>query len=179
MIEILLRIRIFVVACWAVALIVIHQVFTSTRVASSFGAIGNVSASLLSVNELLLESAVALTVVIINMIPRWGVVINTLPIWTTHVSSAIVFVEATHVRTLLTISHTFRREFRNSAAPTAAGRQWLSETSIKGVTRRARELSSFTEDKRLFLAVIICVRWHNNIAALHRLAPLCVTIVLP
>jgi hypothetical protein len=173
-VEVFIGLRIFEVTCWAMALVVVHQIFACTGFASSFGAIRNVPAGLLAINEFLLKSTVALAVVIINVIARRIVVINTLSIWTAHVSGAVVLVETTPVRTLLAVSHAFRLELR----PTTAGRQWLGKPAVDGVAGKTGKFSAFGEDERLFVAPVLRVVWHHHIAALHSLAPLRVAVIL-
>lgn len=173
-VKILLGICAFVVACRAMALVVVHQIFTSTRVAGSFWAIRNVSASLLAIGDFLLVSAVALAVVVIVVVACWSGVIDTLPIWATLVPGAIVLVEATSMRALLTISHTCSLEPR----PTTTCCQWLGESAVNRETKRARKFHLVAEDDSLLISMVIRVSWHHHFTALHGFAPVCVAVIL-
>jgi hypothetical protein len=178
MVEVLFRVCTFVVTCWAMTFVIIHQIFTSTWVASSFRAIRNVPTCLLAINNFLLESAVAVTVVVIIVIPSWRVVVNAHPVWTTHVSSAVILVEATCVHTLLAVSHAFRLELVTPTASAATGRQWLSESAVEGITKGARKLSGLGENQRGSVPPILGVLRHHHITTLHGLATFRVPVIL-
>jgi hypothetical protein len=149
----------FVVSLWAMAFVVVHEILARTRQASSFGTVRDVSANLVAIFDLLFETAVTFTVVVIDVLSNWLVVIHTPSIWATLVAFAIVFVFATFMLGLGTIGHT--ESLKLGATSTFA---------IDGVARIAIEESHVLENQCICWSKMLAICWHDDVSTLHGLA---------
>jgi hypothetical protein len=149
----------FEVSLWAMAFVVVHEIFARTRQASSFRTVRNVSANLVAIFDLFFEAAVTFTVIVIDVLASWLVVVHTLSIWAAFVAFAIVFVMATFVVALGTIGHTESLKLHATF-----------HFAIDGVAGIAVEESHVLENQCGCWSKMLTIWWHLDISALHWLA---------
>jgi hypothetical protein len=98
------------IAFWAVAFVIVHQVFAATWKTRTFRTIWHVAADLVTVLLLLFEATVTFTVVIVK-VPTCGLfVVNAPSIRPTLMTFAVILVFATVMVTLLTVGHAHGHE---------------------------------------------------------------------
>ena len=115
-IKTLLSVLSFKVAIWAMAFVVVHEIFARARQTSSLRTVRHVPAHLVTIFDLLFKTAVTFTVVVIHVLSNWLVMIHTLSVRATLVAFAVIFVFASLMLCLGAIGHAESLELRAASA---------------------------------------------------------------
>jgi hypothetical protein len=141
-----------------VALVVIDEVLTASRFASALWAIGDVSADPFAINDLLFETTVTFTVVVVDVGSSWVFVVYTFTV-PALVCLTVIHVETSVMVALLSIRHTVRLESK-----------FASQHAVQGIARLAFKIGNLWKFDLWSGSLVRAVRRYHHRTALNSFA---------